>query len=142
MHEGGGDCIKYLKRGWNKRGEGNKDFKKGVQAGSTGGCFKRRGAGTPLQTMVFKKTSKFEWILDNIRIEKIIWPKFGPQNFVLDVLTLLDVRHCLKLQSCEILRKTNEPHLRKQQKTDFQPDFGLFRPILVPQFFFHGLYLY
>ena len=51
-------------------------------------------------------------------------------------MTLLDVRHCLKLQSCEILRKTNEPHLRKQQKTDFQPDFGLFWPILVPQFFF------
>ena len=26
----GGDCLKYLKRGWNKKeGKGNKDFKKG-----------------------------------------------------------------------------------------------------------------
>ena len=29
MHEGGGNCIKYLKRGWNRNeGRGNKDFKK------------------------------------------------------------------------------------------------------------------
>ena len=28
--EGGGDCLKYLKSGWNrKEGSGNKDFKKG-----------------------------------------------------------------------------------------------------------------
>ena len=137
----GGNCIKYLKRGWNKKeGRETKILKRGCKQGQQVGALKEGGLEPP--TMVFNKTSKFEWILDNIRIEKIIWPKFGPQNFVLDVLTLLDVRHCLKLQSFEILRKTNEPHLRKQQKTDFRPDFGLFCPILVPKFFFHGLYLY
>ena len=34
-----------------KRGGGNKDFKKGGQAGSRGGCLKKRGGGTPLRTM-------------------------------------------------------------------------------------------
>ena len=36
---GGGNCLKYLERGWNKReGRGNKDFKKGGgQAGIKGG---------------------------------------------------------------------------------------------------------
>ena len=30
MCEGGGNCLKYLKRGWNrKEGKGHKDFKKG-----------------------------------------------------------------------------------------------------------------
>ena len=42
--EGGGDCLKYLKRGWNrKEGKGHKDFKKGGQAGSTGRCLKKGG---------------------------------------------------------------------------------------------------
>ena len=38
--EGGGYCLKYLKRRWNrKEGKGNKDFKKGRgQAGPRGGC--------------------------------------------------------------------------------------------------------
>ena len=50
MHEGGGgDYVKYLKRRWNKEEvRGNKDFKKG----SRGGCLKKRGAGTPLGTMI------------------------------------------------------------------------------------------
>ena len=31
-HEDGGNCLKYLKREWNKKeGRGNKDFKKGVK---------------------------------------------------------------------------------------------------------------
>ena len=54
MHEGGGSCLKYLKRRWNrKEGRGNKDFKKGEgQAGSRVGCLKKGGgAGIPLQTM-------------------------------------------------------------------------------------------
>ena len=34
-----------------KRREGNKDFKKGGQAGSRGGCLKGAGTGTPLRTM-------------------------------------------------------------------------------------------
>ena len=35
------DCLKYLKRGWNRKdGRGNKDFIKREQAGSRGGCLK------------------------------------------------------------------------------------------------------
>ena len=58
MCEGGEKCLKYLKRGWNrKEGRGNKDFKKGEQAGSRGGCLKKEEggggeAGAPLQTML------------------------------------------------------------------------------------------
>ena len=50
-----GDCLKYLKREWNrKEGTGNKHFKMGRQAGSRGGWpFPGGGsAGTPLQTMI------------------------------------------------------------------------------------------
>ena len=52
-------------------------------------------------------------------------PNFGPfhpilvpKNF-LRVLPLLDVIHCCKLSLYEISRKTNEPNLRKWQKTSF-----------------------
>ena len=42
--DGGGDCLKYLKTGWNRKEErGNKDFKKGGNTGSRGGCLKKRG---------------------------------------------------------------------------------------------------
>ena len=54
LHEDGGNCLKYLKRGWNrKEGKGNKDFKKVEgQTWSRGGCLKKGvGAGTPLGTM-------------------------------------------------------------------------------------------
>ena len=43
MHEGGGNCVKCFKRGWNrKEGRANKNFKKG-QAGSRGGSLKKGG---------------------------------------------------------------------------------------------------
>ena len=44
LRKGGGNFLKYLKRGWNrKEGSGNKDFqRKGGQAGSRGGCLKKR----------------------------------------------------------------------------------------------------
>ena len=45
---GGGDYIKYLKRGWNrKEGKGNKKIKKGGQAGSRGGCLNKEGLESP-----------------------------------------------------------------------------------------------
>ena len=48
MREGGRNCVKYLKSGWNrKEGRGNKNFKKGGQAGSKGGYLKE-GALEPL----------------------------------------------------------------------------------------------
>ena len=52
MREGGGNCLKYLKRGWNrKEGRENKDLKNEGQAMSRGGCLNEgRGTGIPLQT--------------------------------------------------------------------------------------------
>ena len=46
---GGRDSLKYLKRAWNsKEARRNKDFKNGGgQAGSSGGCLKKEGSGTP-----------------------------------------------------------------------------------------------
>ena len=40
-------------------------------------------------------------------------PQFGQQNFFWEVSALLDVRHCPKLQSCAISRKSNDTTLRK-----------------------------
>ena len=40
----GGDCLKYLKRGWKKKeGRGNKDFKRGDKLGQRVGALKRGG---------------------------------------------------------------------------------------------------
>ena len=52
LHVGGGNCLKYLKRRWNrKEGRGYKDFNKGgVKLGQGTGALKG-GAGTPLKTM-------------------------------------------------------------------------------------------
>ena len=49
MCAGRGNCLKYLKKGWNrKEGRGNRDFKKGGQAGSGDGCLKKgRGLESP-----------------------------------------------------------------------------------------------
>ena len=62
-------------------------------------------------------TSQFEWTLDDIRIEKIIsaliWATIF---FFLTVSALLDAKHCPKLQSCAISRKTKDAALRKRQK--------------------------
>ena len=70
MHGGGGNCLKYLKKRWNRKEVmGYKDFKNGGQAESSGGCLKKVGgggggrggggggggrgnAGTPIRTMI------------------------------------------------------------------------------------------
>ena len=51
LREGGGNCLKYLKKGWNrKEGRGNEDFKKGGgKAGSRGGCLKKGGQEPPYE---------------------------------------------------------------------------------------------
>ena len=55
--DGGGGCLKYLKRGWNKKeGKENKDFKKGGQAGPKG------KARTSLRTMRYISFCKFSFI--------------------------------------------------------------------------------
>ena len=49
MREGGGKCLKYLKREWNRtEWRGNKDFKKGGGGGKLGqgvGALKMGGGG-------------------------------------------------------------------------------------------------
>ena len=56
--EGGGNCLKYLKMGWNrKEGRANKYFKKGGKLGQGVGSSKREGgSGIPLPTV--KKSMK------------------------------------------------------------------------------------
>ena len=45
---GGRNCLKYLKRRWNRtEGRGHKDFKKGWQAGQEVGAIKRGGGWNP-----------------------------------------------------------------------------------------------
>ena len=61
-------------------------------------------------------------------------------NFFLWILPLLDVIHYCKLSLYAISRKTNEPNLRKWQKTQFQaqlwPIWPTFGP---PKLFFKNL---
>ena len=61
--------------------------------------------------------SKVVWTLNNIRIEKTILAPICTTKIFLEILALLDVRHCPKLQSCSISRKTNDATLRKWQKS-------------------------
>ena len=51
--------------------------------------------------------------------------------FFFEISSLLDVKHCPKLQSSAISRKTNEPNLRKWQKTKLQARFW---PVLTQKF--------
>ena len=67
--------------------------------------------------LYFIKTSKFEWKLDDIRMEKIISTTILATKYFLEVSALLDIRHYPKLQSCAISRKHNNATLRKWQKT-------------------------
>ena len=49
MHEGGGSCLKYLKREWNrKERRGNKDLKKGEDKLGQGVGALRKGGWNPL----------------------------------------------------------------------------------------------
>ena len=49
MCEGGGNCLKYLKREWNRaEGRGHKNIKRGRQTGSRGGFYKKGGGWNPL----------------------------------------------------------------------------------------------
>ena len=42
----GGNCLKYLKTGWNRtEGRGHKNYKKEGQVGSRCGCLKKVGGG-------------------------------------------------------------------------------------------------
>ena len=53
LREGGGNCLKYLKRGRNrKEGRGKQKFEKGGKAGSRGGALKRWGLEPPYKLWV------------------------------------------------------------------------------------------
>ena len=65
-----------------------------------------------LYCLFLKLTSKLEWTLNDIRIEKIISVPISATK----LSALLDLRHCSKLQSCIISRKHNDATLRKWQK--------------------------
>ena len=58
LREGGDNCLKYLKRRWNrKEGQGNKDFKKGGgKLGQGVGALKRGGMEPPYELCSFKKS--------------------------------------------------------------------------------------
>ena len=68
MREGEGNCLKYLKRRWNrKEGTGNKDFKKEGNLGQGVGALKRVGGGwNPLTHYESNFSSK---IVGNINAE-------------------------------------------------------------------------
>ena len=58
--------------------------------------------------------NKFDWTP-----KQYFWSQFGPVRttiFFLEVPALLDVRHCPKLQSCAISRKTNDANSIKWRK--------------------------
>ena len=60
LGDGVGNCLKYLKREWkSKEGKENKDFEKGGQAGSRGGCLKREGWNTLTNYASFSPSSVF-----------------------------------------------------------------------------------
>ena len=59
-----------------------------------------------------------------------------PKKFFGGELPLLDVIHCCQLSLYAISRKTNEPNLRKWQRTQIRTRFWLNRPRLGLQFFF------
>ena len=65
--------------------------------------------------------SKFEWMFDDITIEKIISaPIWATTFFFFFEVSALPYGHCPKLQSCAISRKYNNATLWKWQKPQFQ----------------------
>ena len=67
MSEGRGNCLKYLRRHWNRKEKrGNKDFKKkggGGQAGSRGKYLKKRERGWNLLTNYGERSVEIIWAL-------------------------------------------------------------------------------
>ena len=60
LREGGGNCLKYLKRGWNrKEGRGNKNFKKRSKLGQRVGTLKKRG------WHLFTNHGWYSWVSSN-----------------------------------------------------------------------------
>ena len=71
------------------------------------------------------KTSKFEWMLNNIRIEKIILAPILATKHFLEVLTLL-----LDIVCCNLVQYQGKIMMQNDKNPNFGPSF------------FHGFYLY
>ena len=72
-------------------------------------------------------TNKFEWTLDDIRIAKIISaPIWATKFFWGKVSALPVVRHCPKLQSCAMSRKTKKKSkIRLRQSLDIMVSYHM-----------------
>ena len=71
--EGGGNYLKYLRRGWNrKEGRGNKDFKKGYKLGQGVGALKR-GRGWNTLKNYGLLVAKARTLLEEISLWKIMF---------------------------------------------------------------------
>ena len=76
--------------------------------------------------MQYEWTSKFQWMLYNIRIEKIILTlNLGNKTFLGEVSALLDVKHCAKLHPCAISKKTNDATLGNGKNNNYGANFLL-----------------
>ena len=139
MREGGGNCPKFLTRGWNrKEGRGNKDFKKWGNLGREVGALKRGGwvLGIPLRTM---KENFFEFFIvrqlcrfiDTILFLALIKPTFittFAREFGAFLLLLLDL-----LEFCKNFGLKKPPLSFPFSLTYSSKDFGLllsFSPLL------------
>ena len=67
------------------------------------------------------KTSTLAWKIDNIRKGKVISAPIQATKYFFEVSALPD-RHCPKLQSCAISRKTKDATLRNGKNPDFGPN--------------------
>ena len=70
---------------------------------------------------LLEKTDECAALILNFKVKYVRRDLLGPVRPVghktfLEVSALLDLRHCPKLQSCTISRKTNDVNLRKWQK--------------------------
>ena len=72
------------------------------------------------QVPIFLITKKKHVWLDDLGL-------LGPNmcHNLFEISALLDVKHCSKLESCAISRKTNDTNLRKCQNPNFGTNFGL-----------------
>ena len=75
-------------------------------------CFSRLPT-SDIQEKKKTKTSKFEWTLNDINIEKIISATIWATNFFSGGFSSTRFRNCPKLQSYAISTKTKDVTLRK-----------------------------
>ena len=83
MREGGGNCLKYLKKGWNrKEGRETKILKVGGKLGQEVGALKRGGSWKPLTnyTKNYRKWDYFFMTVVSMDINLLIIMVFPSRN--------------------------------------------------------------